>query len=83
MTVDEKCVVELNGRSIDLSKIDNPRLASIFRERVHDGNGFLFRYGDYTQEGNYSHKDHHSDSTIGAPSHTGYSEHKDRYRDRS
>jgi hypothetical protein len=87
MTVDEKCVVEFNGMSIDPSRIENSRLASVFRERVHDGNKFLFWYCDHTdhptggsnysdysdvRSNHYDHKDNHSDTRSGYSECDGY-----------
>lgn len=92
MTIDDKCVVEFKGRKIDPTKIENPKLSKIFKERVHNGESFLFNYGDHEDQNteiNYEddrlddydvhldHRDRHKDYNFGT--HGGG--HNDRHTD--
>ena len=92
MTIDKKCVVEFKGRRIDPDKISNPKLAKVFRERVHDGEQFLFNYGDSEHtDRKYDdvHSEHseygdnvdrtHSDRTYWTPKHTDETWYDDKY----
>lgn len=50
--LEDRCVIELNGRRIDINKITNPKLRRVFKDRVHDSTRFLFNYSD-------GHTEHH------------------------
>ena len=75
MSVEEK-VIELRSKKINLDKLENPKLARVFQERVHNGEEFMFFYSDHTDHsiGNdYSdYSDHYSDN---------HWDHKEKHRD--
>ncbi len=71
MNQKKECIIEFKGGKINLNKIKNRRLNSIFNRRVHDGRRFLFNYGD-------SHSDNHADyHKRDYKDHSDYSEYKD------
>ena len=69
--------IQINGKEIDLDRIENPKLKRVIREREKD---FLFNYGDHEDHSEYDakysvYKDHKE-----------YGDHTDRpkgYRDYS
>lgn len=79
MTIEEK-IIGFRGRCIDLNKISNPKLAKVFRERIHDGERFLFNYGDHTDynEGYGDHKEYSDHSEY-----EDHCDHQDRHKDKS
>ena len=69
-------VIEVNGRKVDLARICNEKLARVFRERVHDGENFLFWHNDYKEE----HTDHKKPK-YGDRAHFEYGDHVDHSED--
>ena len=65
-------IIEFRGKVIDPSYITNPRLARIFKERVHDGARFLFSYRD-------NHSERHTDEKVYREyhDHSEYGDHRD------
>lgn len=79
----------------DLSKVSHPRIRKVIKSRVHDGEQFLFRYGDYDDHtdksnryseyteckyGDHSdHNDNHTDWSGEETSHTDSTGNSGRY----
>ncbi len=91
----ENRFVRYKGMIIDPEKIENPRLRAVFRERVYDGEKFLFfgNHNDhtespspyserkYSESGNHTdHSDKHTDHEVGILT-KDYPDHKDKHTD--
>ncbi len=72
MAIEDK-IIKLKGRKVDLTKIENRKLLRVFRCRIHDGEKFLFGYGDKTKEHTDYHKKEHKDYA----DHSEYHDHVD------
>ena len=85
-------IIRFNGRRIDLGRITNLKLVEVFKERVHDGNRFLFFHKDnYTEEhtdrskrnyDDYSDHSEYGDHHDHKDGHRDYDKYYDRHNDR-